>query len=149
MPEPNQPAQEPLRPFRPELLGFKNAVKPLLVADADNVPLQQYLSLRDKVFQIVEDPKFLDAMDKAWNELSAENDDVRSAMLEELNAFPRAVESANAEEKKNPTASWRSALLSWASTTVGSLKKLLAKAPWYVQSGLTLFKEVIDIFRKK
>ena len=66
-----------------------------------------------------------------------------------LEAFPRALESAKAEEKKNPDASWRNALLSWASTTVGSLKDLLKEAPWYVKNVLTLFKEASSYSRPR
>jgi hypothetical protein len=104
---------------------------------------------RHKVFSILENQKFLDAINKAWNAPSVEDEDVRDDMLEELRGVPRALESAKAEEKKNPDAPWRNALLSWASTTVGSLKDLLKEAPWYVKNVLTLFKELIDIFRGK
>ena len=72
-------------------------------------------------------------------------------MVEELRAFVRALERGNAVEKENPATptAWRSAMLGWASGTVGSLKDLLDQAPWYVKHAFTLFGELIDIVRGK
>jgi hypothetical protein len=152
MPEPDPSPDNPLPPIRWDLLKdfppFVKAVRSLLSADADHVPIQHYNTLRNKVFLILEDEKFLAAITKAWNELKPEQDDVKDAMLEELRAFSGALESANAEEKKNPDVSWWSASLGWASTSIGSLKDILEETP-YVKNVLTLFKEVVDIFRGK
>ena len=95
---------------------------------------------------------FLKGLDEEWDKLrKPENDDVRNAMVEELRAFVRALERGNAVEKENLDApkTWRSEMLGWGSSTVGSLKDMLDQAPWYVKHGFTLFEELIGIVRGK
>jgi hypothetical protein len=154
MPEPKPSPEEPLRPIRPELLRYIKNVEKSIPFPTENIPLAQYWDLNKKVFQLVQAPKFLDAMDEEWKKLRTKEGSgvVLDAMLEELNAFSNAVDGGEAAEKENPDAlpkGWRSTMLGWASTTVGSLKDLLKEAPWYVKSVLTLFKELIDIFKGK
>jgi hypothetical protein len=161
----NQPPPEPpLAPLALEWLTFSNGVRSLLVPQTDDRPLDQYLGFRDKVMELVQNREFLNAINQVWNGQFASPPSIDPAQQEaldtlvmELKAFTLALEVAQATEKTEDSKRWWSKLLGRASTTVGSVKdvldKLLPEMPWYLKSsvtcGLTLFKELIDIFRAK
>jgi hypothetical protein len=69
--------------------------------------------------------------------------------LLELEAFPRAAEIAQTTAKPEEAKGWWRRVLGRASTTVGSVKDLSENLPPYAKSALTLFKELIEIFRAK
>jgi hypothetical protein len=159
MPEPGQrsgekpppPSEPPLSPLRLEWLPFTKGVRSLLVPQPDDRPLDQYLALRDNALAQVQSDQFLDELDKQWNsQKGGPNEEVLRALVMELKAFTLAQEVADtiskddAEKKK-----WLSKFLDRASVAVGSSKELLDKSPWYVKGGVTVFKEVIDVFSGK
>ena len=55
---------------------------------------------RHKVFSILENQKFLDAINNAWNAPSVEDKDVRDAMLEELRGVSEGVRIGQGRRKK-------------------------------------------------
>ena len=152
----NQPAPEPhLSPVRWEFLPFKRGVESLLVIQPDDRPLDQYLSFKDRILELLRGQKFLDELSQESTRLlnlpSSENGDALRTLALELKAFTNALQVAQNTEKKDVLESkeWRSRWLSRASTTVGSMKDVLEQLPWYGKTCLTLFKELIDIFRAK
>ena len=145
VPPPNPPPQ----PIRAAWLGYTRSIRILLVPQPDDRSLDQYLGLRDKVLAMVEDEKFLGELDKAWVPfgdfpLYA----VGEALLMELRAFPLAVEVAEATEKPaSKSMSWWKRLLGRGSTVAGSAKDILDNLPPYAKNSITIFKELLDLFR--
>ena len=142
------PSEPPLSPLRLEWLPFTKGVRSLLVAQPDDRPLDQYLALRDNALAQVQSDQFLDELDKQWNSQKGEpGEEVLRALAAELKAFGLAQEVADATSR-DPAEKrkWQSKFLGRASITVGSAKDLLDKSPWYVKGGVTVFKEVIDVF---
>jgi hypothetical protein len=126
--------------------AYVKSVRVLLVPDPDDRPLDQYLEMRDRVLGIVESYEFTRDLEVPWN--SNLSDDVRAALLSELKALPLAVEVASATAKSDSEKTgWFKRLLGRASTVAGSVKDILANLPPNVKNGLTLLKEVIDIFK--
>jgi hypothetical protein len=99
--------------------------------------------------------KFLDELSQESTRLlnapTPENGDALRALAMELGAFTAALQVAQNTETKEVVESkeWRNRWLSRASTTVGSMKDVLEQLPWYGKTCLTLFRELIDIFRAK
>ena len=125
-------------------------MRSLLVPQPDDRPLDQYLAFRDTVLTLVRDQRFLVDLDKGWATQFSNEPAISNALLMELNAFPLAVEVAQATERasgesKGSLTKW----LSRASTVTGSVKDLLESLPWYAKSSMTLFKELLDLFRGK
>jgi hypothetical protein len=124
-------------------LDFTKSVRTLLVPQEDDRPLDQYLEFRDKVVSLVQSPTFLNELGSAWPPFT----DVGDALIMELKAFPLAVEVAQNTQKATPESKqWWKRWLGRASTTTASVKELIADFP-YVKSGLTVFKELIDLFK--
>ena len=148
---PPPPAEPPLSPLRLEWLPFTKGVRSLLVPQPDDRPLDQYLPFRDSVLAQVQDPQFLAALDEEWrSRRDGQGEEVLRALVMELKAFTLAQEVAQATAKSpEETKGWQSNFLGRASIAVGSTKDLLKESPWYVKGGVTLFKEVIDMFRGK
>ncbi len=65
----------------------------------------------------------------------------------ELQAFPLAVEVAEKTAKEEGKKGWWRKILGRASTTTGSVKDLSDNLPPYAKGALTLFKELIDLFK--
>ncbi len=140
-------------PIQIAWLNFVGSVQVLLVPQIDDRPLDQYLTFRDAVVALVQNEQFLSGLNLAWAAPVAQSDptiaEVRSVLLLELQAFPRAVEVAQATEKSEEGKGWMRKMLGRASTTCGSVKDLLGNLPPYVKNGLTLFNELIDLFKGK
>lgn len=140
-------------------LNFVNTTQLLLVPQVDDRPLDQYLAFRDAVLTIVKSEGFLDELNTMWSPTAGAppaNTPPRkiilpeflAALLLELKAFPLAVEVIRATEKpEEPKKGWR-ALLGHASVVAGSLKDFAEDLP-YLKGGLTLFGELLDLFRGK
>jgi hypothetical protein len=153
--EANPPPKEPpLPPLALEWLPFTKAVESKLVPQPDDRPLDQYLEFRNAVLRLVQKEEFLNALTKEWNSEfhhsnSPENQDALNALVMELKAFPRAQDvfhtTGKPEESKE---GWRK-LLERASVTIKSVKEMLDKLPWWAKNSLTLFKELVDIFKAK
>ncbi len=141
----------PEAPIRIAWVNFTNSVKLLLVPRKNNRPLDQYLELRDKVFVLVQGEQFLEDLEKAF--MGMDSPQVQEPLLLELQAFPRALEVAQTtskpEKKKRWLERWGNFLLGQASTVTGSVKDIVANLPPMAKNGLTLFKEVIDLFKGK
>lgn len=141
-------------PIVPAWIVYTDKVKLLLVPRKDDRPLDQYLTLRDEVFKIIQSQKFLDDLDKAF----PPNPDQKVLPLEitkmlvlELESASRAIEVAKAMEnpkkKEKWWDRWGNKLLVHASTVTGSVKDIGENLPQYAKNGLTLFNEVIDFFK--
>ena len=128
-------------------IAFVRSTGELCVPSPDDRPLDQFLPFRDKVLALVLSEQFLKELNKAWIDLT-NNQDIRDALLLELKAFPLAAEVAKAANP-TPTASkgWLHSLLGRASTVAGSVKDLVEKLPWWAKSAITLFKELVDLFK--
>ncbi|MBL7781382.1 MAG: hypothetical protein JNM22_09215 [Saprospiraceae bacterium] len=146
----NETPQE--SPIRKAWLAFVESVKTLLVPRKDNRPADQFLELRDKVYDIVLSEEFLKDLDIAYNGGPGNNyhieEPVKEALLLELQAYKRAVEVVHLTEKRKEKKNWFSPLLGKASTVTGSVKDILAENMPFLKGGLTLFNEVLDLFKK-
>jgi hypothetical protein len=68
----------------------------------------------------------------------------------ELTIFPRAVEVDQIESEKNEDKKgWLKKWLDRASTVNSSVKDILDNLPSYAKYALTLFNELIDLFKEK
>jgi hypothetical protein len=144
----NQPPDD-FTPFKLEWLAFSKDLKKLIVHRPDDSPLSQYLTFRDLVFALVEDEKFLNQLKVQYNRLSndptyaPENVRVLNALITEMQAFRHALEMSPQKDSGPPNGK----LLARASTTVRSAKDLFDEMPWWAKNSLTLFKELIDVYR--
>jgi hypothetical protein len=141
-----------MTPLALEWLPFSKGVESKLVPQPDDRPLDQYLEFRNAVLRLVQDPKFRDALHKEWTAKFynfPENHDALNALVMELKAFPRAQDvfhtTGKPEESKE---GWRK-LLGRASVTIKSVRDMLDGLPWWAKNSLTLFKELVDIFRAR
>jgi hypothetical protein len=142
--------EPPLSPLRLEWLPFTKGVRSLLVPQPDDRPLDQYLAFRDSVLALVQDPQFLGELDQQWrSQGTGPGHEALRALVMELKAFTLAQEVAQATEDPAEAKGWQSNFLGRASIAVGSTKDLLDGLPWYAKGAVTLFKEVIDVFRSK
>jgi hypothetical protein len=130
-------------------VAFVLSVRDLLNSHPDDRPLDQYLKFRDDVLALVQGSEFSTAMVNAWlSSTPALAGQVGDLLLAELQAFPRAVEVARAQERESGgIAAWIPKWLGRASTVSGSVKDLLDGAPPLVKGGLTIFRELLDLFK--
>ncbi|GAX60129.1 hypothetical protein SCALIN_C05_0214 [Candidatus Scalindua japonica] len=135
--------------FKIAWMNFTKSVRLLLVPQQDDRPLDQYLDFRDSVFVIVESENFLDKLQEAWRPFTdISQKEVGEALIKELKAFPRAIEVAETIEKS--TTESKGHINRWlgrASIVTGSVKDLLDNVP-YVKSAITLFEELISMFKR-
>jgi hypothetical protein len=137
-------------------LNFIAALQSLLGPRPDDRPLDQYLAFRDAVLAMVRSPQFLQELNGAWRAATKPPGSApRHLLLLELEAFPRAVEVARATEPAEaaPTAGevkkkWYTKWIGRAGTAAGSVNDLLANLPPLAKSGLTLLKELTDLFSR-
>lgn len=141
-----------LTPIQSAWLGFTNSVRLLLVPRIDDRPLDQYLQFRNDVLALVQGPGFLQDLQTSWTGMDTANTPLKQVgdlLLVELRAFPLAIEVHQAMEKaesgeKGGSQKW----LSRASTVTSSVKDLLEQAPTLVKYGLTLLRELLDLFKR-
>jgi len=143
-------------------IPFTESARPFLVPVADDRTLDQFLSVRDKVYTLVQDPRFVRDLDRALQvqvprrrqsldsappDLEAQ---LREVFLEKMRACTRAGEVLQATDATLSTSEEgrkkSKAQLSKLSTTLGSLKDVLGEVP-YLKTGVGLFKELIDYFK--
>lgn len=136
------------------MVGFCEEYQDALVPQIDDRPLDQYLSFRDEVMTLVENERFLVQLNEAWmpfhdspSEELMELQEIRQLLLAELTTFPRMVEVAQAVGNSDEIKGWRKSMLDRASTVCGSVQDIIENLPPYVKHGLTLFKELIDLFK--
>lgn len=143
-------ANNELTPIQIAWANFAKSVQSLLVPQPDDRPLDQYLSFRDAVLDLVQSDRFLTALKDSWAPLTDEPlTEIGNTLLMELQAFPRAVEVARATERPEEATGWWRRMLDRASTVSGSVQDLLANLPPYAKNVLTLFKELIDLFKAR
>lgn len=138
-------------PIQIAWLNFAGSVRVLLVPQIDDRPLDQYLVFRDAVFAYEQGEKFLAGLNEGWFESIRipEHAGIGDALLLELQAFPRAVEVAQSTAKPEESKGWWRTMLGRAATVSGSVNDLLDNLPPYAKQGLTLFKELVDLFKGK
>jgi len=137
-------------PIQIAWINFAKSVQTLLVPQPDDRPLDQFLSFRDAVLSLIQGDKFLADLQTGWAPLTDQPlMEVGNVLLLELQAFPLAVEVARATEKSEEAKGWWGKMLDRASTVSGSVQDLLENLPPYAKSALTLFKELIDLFKGK
>jgi hypothetical protein len=129
-------------------IDFTTSVRGLLVPQAGDRPLDQYLVMRDNVIALAQSPQFLAEFQAAWApRASAPKLAIGNVLLMELQAFRRAIEVAQATEvAQAESKDWVSKWLGRASTTVDSVKEFVEMAP-FGKGVMTLLKEVIDLFK--
>ncbi|MCA0238887.1 MAG: hypothetical protein LCH81_21110 [Bacteroidetes bacterium] len=139
-------------PIRNAWLAFVESIKQLLVPQKDNRPLDQYLELRDKVYSIIQSEAFLAALQTAYDNGTGSNypiaEDIKQALLLELQAFPRALEVVHFTQKRKEKKNWWNRLFGQASTVTVSVKDILAENTPFLKGGLTLLDEVLNLFKK-
>lgn len=145
-PSPQTPTPTPIQAA---WMDFTGSVRILLVPQADDRPLDQYLAFRDTVLALVQSPEFLSQLEASWAPFTDyPMKRIGDALLMELKAFPLSVEVAKATEKATPESKpWWRKLLGRASTVTDSVKDLMDSLPPYVKGGITLFKELLDLFK--
>jgi len=138
-------------PIQITWINYVKGVQVLLVPQSDDRPLDQYLPFRDAVLGLVQSEQFLKELNEAWPPRSPSGNfqltEIGDVLLLELRAFPHAVEVAQATGKPEETKGFWRRMLGRASTTSGSLQDILTELPPYAKMSLTLFKEVIDLFK--
>jgi hypothetical protein len=157
------PDNTPYTPIQATWIKFTDSVSLLLIPQPDDEPLNQYLAFRDAVLKIVQGQQFLTELNVGWEMFitvpnssppTRRNVDISNALLMELQAFPLAVEVAQAAEKDSTESKgwvrrWFGKLLGKASTAAGSVEDLIEDLPPYAKMAITLFKELIEIFKGK
>jgi hypothetical protein len=98
-----------------------------------------------------ESEQFLKDLEQAWSKFT-DNPLVEAgdAMLMELKPFSLAVEVSEATDKRESTgkaSGWMKRLLRKASTVIGSVKDIVDNLPSYAKNAITLFKELVDLFK--
>jgi len=100
-------------PIQAAWVNFVKSVQILLVPQLSDRALDQYLALRDAVLTTVRSEQFLEQLDSSWPKSpTPAPSEMGSALLLELQAFPRAVEVAQATSKPEETGSWWKSMLS-------------------------------------
>jgi hypothetical protein len=141
-------ADENGTPAQVAWLNYVHAVQSLLVPQTDDRPLDQYLAFRDAVVALAVSEQFLREVNVAWNPTPPDPQaEIKAALLLELQSFPRAMEVSAATSKPEEAKGWWRNMLGRASTVSGSVKDLLENLPPYAKNCLTLFKELIEIFK--
>jgi hypothetical protein len=130
-------------------VGFVKSTALLLVPVPEDRPLDQFLQFRDKVLAMAQDEDFLDELDRAWPPQS-NYPSIGEALLLELRAFAPAVDVANTTAS-TPTekAGWFRNLLGRASTAAESVKDLVEKLPPWAKMTITLFRELVELFKRQ
>ena len=138
-------------PIQNAWIAFVAGAKVLLVPRADDRGLDQYLQYRDIVLGLVQSEEFLASLNAGWppNVLPTEIQSIENALILELEAFPRAVETVKSAEKPAEQEGWWSILLGRASTVSGSVDELMENLPWYAKCSIKLFRELVDLWRGK
>ncbi len=150
-------------PFEVAWVNYILALKSLMGPIPEDRAMDQYLRFRDEVMQYVLSRKFLDEVNYYWQSNYSENYHAFDLLLMELNAFPLGVEVAQMEaaaeataeaptatDKKKGWRNWR--IWKWLNrggTVAGSVKDIFKDLPWYAKHGITILKEVIDLFKGK
>ena len=162
------PDQSDNTPIQATWIAFTNAGRALFIPQADDRSLDQFLSLRDTVFAMVQSPKFLSDLDVGWMNSNHNPPDsppeILSVLKTEMDAFRLSVEVANSSTESKgwrsviqrlldrfSTKGWRSKiprLLGRFSTVTGSVKDLIHLSP-YGKGAITLLKELADIFKER
>ena len=145
------PENMTLTPIQVAWIGFTKNVRVLLDPQPDDRPLDQYLIFRDSVIVLVQDEKFLNELNAAWAPFTDHpRREIGDALIMELNAFSRAVEVAQATEKSEEgLRPWIRRWLGRGSTVAGSVKDIVDNLPPYAKNAITLFKELMDLFKGK
>lgn len=135
--------------------NFVNSVHTLIKPSIDDRGLDQFLPLRDYVIALMLDKDFIDllkthsgsVLEETSNELNPLKVKIMNALIMELMAFPIAVEITQTISKPEPTSdNWIKKWLGKASTVTGSVKDFVEHNPT-LKTGITVFNEVIDIFK--
>ena len=143
MPDPN------LTPIQGAWIKFTDSTRLLLTPQSDDRPLDQFLQLRDSVFTLVQGPAFLTDLQSVWPAFTDQpRKEVGDLLLMELEAFPRALEVANATATaESDKKKWFNRLLGRASTVTGSVGDILDNLPPLAKGGIKLFTELLDLFK--
>lgn len=154
-------------PIQIAWLNFVKSVQVLLGPQVDDRPLDQYLAFRDDVLSLVQSEQFLAELQQAWTALDAQPtqkdqspkkdqspspsilNETGNALRLEIEAFRRAIEVAQATTKPEEGTGWMGRWSGRASTVVGSVKDIMKDLPPYAKNALTLYKELIDLFKGK
>lgn len=131
-------------------INFTKSVEILLVPQADDRPLDQYLAFKNTVLELVQNEQFFVDLNSVWTPFTDfPKKKIGDALIMELQAFPLAMEVAKTTEKPEDAKKWWKSMLCRVSTVSGSVKDLVDTLPPYAKGALTLFKELIDLFKGK
>jgi hypothetical protein len=143
-----------LSAIRSAWLGFVKVMGELLKSTKNRRHSDQFLELRDKVLELVRSEKFLMQLENAWSPTGTDNtknpdrEEILALLLLEIRSFIRGVEIASVAKKSERPKRWRDFFLDKGAVVIGSVKDVSLNLPWYVKDGLTVFKEVCDLFKR-
>jgi len=144
-------------------LRFVRSLRDVLVFQADDRPLDQYLAFRDEVLALVESGEFLAELRAVWTEATAtESTPPTAAQISkrrvfnlailELESSAREVEIAKLLPASDPEQrkGWFRKILGRGSIVTGSVKDIfedfIKKYP-LLKGGITAFRELLDLFK--
>ena len=140
---------QPQSDLRTAWLGFVRSTGLLLVPVPEDRPLDQFLPFRDQVLAMSQHDDFLQQLDKAWPP-QPNDPKIGEALLLELRAFVPAVEvAATTASTPSEKSGWFRNLLGRASTAAESVKDLVDELPASAKMTITLFKELVDLFKRR
>ena len=125
-------------------IGFLENLGVVLEASEKAEGLKQFAAFRKQVITLVLDGEFIEELDRSFESLSSTDSKIADALLEELRAFSSSILETKKKRKKK---GWLKRWLGRGKAIVGSVDDLLDALPSWAKAGLTLLKELIDIFR--
>lgn len=137
-------------PIEQSWLRFVDAAVVVMGPHRGGRPLDQFLPFRDEVLVIVKSEAFLMGLRSAWPVYTnGHRIAVGSALLRELDAFPRAVEVVEKTVRRKRWQRWWDKLADKASTVAGSVDDVIDGLDPVTKAGIKLFREAVELLRDK
>ncbi len=129
---------------------FVRAARRLLAGAPSERALDPFIPLRDAALDAAESPRMAMELQSTWSALHAPNaaPEVAHLLLLEVQAFPGAVEIAEAEEKTGEERLLsKKRLLGLGKTGLDSVRDIMDNLPPLAKGTLTILSEVFGLFR--
>ena len=142
-------------------LQFLESVKKLVRISPEERGMGQFQELKEHVFKMLENPFFLEQLRLAFQNLITENSEnaqqaqaaIGEALILELTGFSKGVaiilDLSKEDTPKEKRKGWK--IRKWfgrGSTVNKSVKDLLTDLPFWAKGTLTVFGELLDLFKR-